>query len=234
MAHKKWGFYTAIYLLSIGFSFFFGKMSSQSDVDIKSAIPTSHKTLEDTELYAEPTEAGQTDAKQLKPFPTSQNNSGDTTESINRAEDIPQDLQLDEYQLAYEACERMVHAREQARQISDFIQRAQQDNSSARDLADDQFEQETVNYQWASDREEAIYASIENADVLDGALPLSVSCRSKNCRVVVTYDNALQAQKLSSGFREALATEDQSLSWLLDDSVGELVFYLGENSSLFQ
>lgn len=227
MPFKKWGLFLTVYVFSIGLSFYFGK-----NIGLATHASTSQKiTAEKKEkLVAEPTHYE--NQKSEKNIPEA--SKPGSQDSITSADSIDENTSEKLDMIAYETCEKMIIAKQQASQVGQFISRANSENVSPIDLADDKFEQEAIDHQWAIDKERAIYGALENDDDLRNVTPLSITCRSQNCRVVLAYDDQIHAQKLSGQFRAALSKESKSVTWLVDESSGELVFYMGSDSSLFQ
>lgn len=106
---------------------------------------------------------------------------------------------------------------------------------------ENRFYSEEWNQQWAGDNERNIRTLFEADQDLRGIAPLQVTCRSKNCQVVLAASSQEQVRTLSEKFMQAarrgdVGMKDKIVSFFPDVSTGSLVFYLSENGNtdLFQ
>lgn len=105
---------------------------------------------------------------------------------------------------------------------------------------ENRFYQEEWNQEWAGSREKNIRTLLEADKELGGMSP-QITCRSKNCQVVLPASTQDQAQQLSAKFMQAatradVGMKDKVVAFFPDISTGRVVFYLSENGNtdLFQ
>jgi hypothetical protein len=101
---------------------------------------------------------------------------------------------------------------------------------------ENRFYLEEWNREWAGSRENNIRTLFEANEGLGGVVPLQITCRSKNCQVVVSATSLEQVRQLSGKFLQATAKDDlgmkdKMVSFFPEPSSGRLVFYLSENAN---
>jgi hypothetical protein len=106
---------------------------------------------------------------------------------------------------------------------------------------ENRFYAEDWNQEWAGSKEKNIRTLFEASGNLSGMAPLQVTCRSKNCQVVLSASNQDQVRSLSERFMQAATKSDVGMrnkvvSFFPDSSTGRVVFYLSEdgNTDLFR
>jgi hypothetical protein len=106
---------------------------------------------------------------------------------------------------------------------------------------ENRFYSEEWNQEWAGSQARKIRALFDANENLSGIAPLQVTCRSKNCQVVLAASNQEQVRTLSQKFMRAARNgdagmKDEIVSFFPDTAAGSLVFYLSEsgNTDLFQ
>jgi hypothetical protein len=110
------------------------------------------------------------------------------------------------------------------------------DADSVNTKMENRFYAEDWNQAWAGSREQSIRALFETNTALDGMAPLQVTCRSKNCQVVLAATDPQQVRELARKFMQAatrgdVGMRDQVVSFFPDVAAGRLVFYLSENGN---
>jgi hypothetical protein len=103
------------------------------------------------------------------------------------------------------------------------------------------FYSEEWNREWAGRRERDIRTLFGTDTELNGMAPLQVTCRSRNCQVVLAASSQDEVRLASEKFMRAatrgdVGMSDQVVSFFPDVATGRVVFYLSEgaNTDLFQ
>ncbi|WP_075187074.1 hypothetical protein [Teredinibacter haidensis] len=130
---------------------------------------------------------------------------------------------------------------QQIETFSSFIEKAEKENKAPMQLANERFEAEEIDYNWATSREDELFSMFDNHEALQDIAPLSVICKTKNCQVILATEGDQQANILSVKFSNAISTGTEettsaTVSYFVNRGTGELIFYLSEDSSsaLFQ
>jgi hypothetical protein len=130
--------------------------------------------------------------------------------------------------------------RELGERFSSFYSAAHSDPGVVGAKVESRFYLEEWNEQWAGSREKSIRTLFEADQELGGLSP-QITCRSKNCQVVLAASNQTQVQQLSAKFMHAatradVGMNDKVVTFFPDVSTGRVVFYLSENGNteLFQ
>lgn len=116
-----------------------------------------------------------------------------------------------------------------------FVNEAQEKQLSPLKYANQRYEQEPINYDWALEKENQIITAFENQAQLNGVVPLSIGCKSANCKVVIAVEDAEQASRFSETFSQALSGENNehglsSVTYFIDEASGEIVFYMHDSA----
>ena len=101
---------------------------------------------------------------------------------------------------------------------------------------ENRFYLEEWDQEWAGSRESNIQTLFSANENLSGITPLQVTCRSKNCQVVLSASSQEQVRLLSAKFMRAatrndLGMQDKVVSFFPDISTGRVVFYVSENGN---
>ncbi|WP_045826122.1 hypothetical protein [Teredinibacter turnerae] len=116
-----------------------------------------------------------------------------------------------------------------------FVNEAQEKQLSPLKYANQRYEQEPINYDWALEKEDQIITAFENQAPLNGIVPLSIGCKSANCKVVIAVEDAEQASNFSETFSQALSGENTehglaTVTYFIDEASGEIVFYMHDST----
>lgn len=131
--------------------------------------------------------------------------------------------------------------RRQQHAIDEFIQlhaKAGSPDSGALSAGiEERFHQETLDPQWAPDKENEILGVFEKHEGLSAISPLYVTCKSKNCVVALSATGLEQTEPLTRKFFEAMMHSDigmknKSISYFPDPATGRLLFYLSDNGNM--
>jgi hypothetical protein len=101
---------------------------------------------------------------------------------------------------------------------------------------ENRFYLEEWNQEWAGSKEGNIQTLFNANENLSGITPLQVTCRSRNCQVVLAASSQDQVRLLSEKFMRAATKNDLGMqgkvvAFFPDISTGRLVFYLSENGN---
>ncbi|WP_052691913.1 hypothetical protein [Teredinibacter purpureus] len=163
----------------------------------------------------------------------------------NNAGDVQADSALldndNEANMSDERYAQMERAHDQIERFSAFTDTARKDNLNPLQVVNNRFEEEAVDYDWAANREDELFSMFDNQNELQNIAPLSVNCKTTNCKVVLAVESERQAEELSTLYsRSMLESEGAgmplSVSHFFDSVSGELVFYLSdtEGAGLFK
>lgn len=102
-------------------------------------------------------------------------------------------------------------------------------------LVNNRYELERFDPEWAKHKEEQLLTLFEHDGYLSQFAPTALSCKSKNCRIVLAVEQQKQGQALYKHFRE-IATkgnklnQSQTISFFGSEGTGEVYFFVSENS----
>jgi hypothetical protein len=101
---------------------------------------------------------------------------------------------------------------------------------------ENRFYSEEWNQEWAGTRERNIRTLFDSSEDLSGLTPLQVTCRSRNCQVVLSASTQEQVRLASEKFMQAatrsdVGMKDKVVSFFPDITTGRVVFYLSENGN---
>lgn len=118
-----------------------------------------------------------------------------------------------------------------------FVKQDNMNPSNMNAKIETRFYQEEWDQEWANSRESNILSLFEADENLRDIPPLQVTCRSKNCQVVLSATNQDEVRLLSENFMRIamgsdIGIQDKVISFFPDISTGRLVFYLSENGNM--
>jgi hypothetical protein len=133
--------------------------------------------------------------------------------------------------VSYEQFEKQKKQIDQVRQFSE-----NHGGSSPSLVLQDRYDAEPVDYGWAAQRETELLDLFGAAEGLDYAVPESLSCKSRNCQVVVPVSGERQASSVYGAFRKAVAqnssdSESPVVSYFSGPDNNELIMYVSRNGS---
>lgn len=102
------------------------------------------------------------------------------------------------------------------------------------------YEAEEINYDWAFRKEDSLLSLFNTHKELTSFSPLDVSCKSKNCQLILAAETEEQAQTIYQSFLAAViknqSHSEQTVSYFTHPGDGHLVMYVSESerSNLFE
>ncbi len=129
---------------------------------------------------------------------------------------------------------------EKLKQQQDDINRFRQflgnTKENALPVVNHRYELERLDPEWAIDKEDKLLALFEHEAHLSQFSPTALSCKSKNCRVILAVEELAQGQALYQRFKaasakEGLLNESQTISFFNSGSTGEVYFFISQNSA---
>jgi hypothetical protein len=123
-------------------------------------------------------------------------------------------------------------------EFSAFVRNGSHSNPGALTAAvENRFYSEARNQEWAAAREDNIRNLFAANEELNGLDPLDVTCRSKNCQVVLSASTQDEVRTLSEKFMQVATRSDvgmdrKMVAFFPDVTAGRLVFYLSENGNM--
>jgi len=97
------------------------------------------------------------------------------------------------------------------------------------------YDSEPIDPEWARSKEDELLALLDNSKTLQNSAPLELSCKSQNCRLILSSHDESQSQSLYNAFREeALQGSDENkkqvISYFNNPDRGEIQIYLSKNT----
>ena len=121
-------------------------------------------------------------------------------------------------------------------EISSFREFVKNAGDDALHVISENYSLEPIDPEWAGPKENELQALFSSNEVLQDSNPLELSCKSQNCRVVLSSYNEDQAESLYSAFKdEALRGSDENkkqiVTYFSDPNSGEIYLYLSKSTS---
>ena len=95
---------------------------------------------------------------------------------------------------------------------------------------------EPLDYEWAIDKENAILTLFDTSENLHSFMPLDVSCKSKNCQIVLAAGDEQQTDFMYDALLKAVTSNrkfpDQTVSYFADPAAGQMIVYVSRNDVL--
>lgn len=142
--------------------------------------------------------------------------------NVNQA----QPARTEDLQFAYEQKQNEIAA------VREFFERS---GDSSLSVISDNYDSEPLDPQWARSKEDELLALLDTSETLQNTAPLELSCKSQNCRLVLSAHDENQGESLYSAFKdEALQGSDENkkqvVSYFRNPDRGEIHIYLSKSS----
>lgn len=142
--------------------------------------------------------------------------------NINQA----QPARTEDLQFTYEQKQHEIAA------VREFFERT---GDSSVSVISDNYDSEPVDPQWARSKEDELLALLDSSETLQNTAPLELSCKSQNCRLVLSAHDENQGEFLYSAFKnEALQGSDENkkqiVSYFSNPDSGEIHIYLSKSA----
>ena len=137
-----------------------------------------------------------------------------------------QQASTEELQTAYERKENEIAS------FREFIQRT---GDSVLSVISKNYESEPINLEWARSKEDELLALLETNETLQNSAPLELSCKSQNCRLVLSALDGNQGESLYNAFKnDALKGSDENkkqvISYFNNPNDREIHIYLSKST----
>jgi hypothetical protein len=137
-----------------------------------------------------------------------------------------QRVSADNLQLAYE---------KKQNEMNSFREFIQKNGDSVLSVISKSYESEPIDPTWARSKEDELLALLETNDTLQNTAPLELSCKSKNCRLVLSVQDGNQGESLYNAFRsDALKGSDENknqvISYFSNPNNREIHIYLSQST----
>jgi len=152
---------------------------------------------------------------QIKPVP------------IDAGTNQPQQVKIEDLQFAYE---------KQQNEIALFREFTERTGRNSLSVINKNYDSEPVDPEWAGSKENELLALLSSNETLQNMTPLELSCKSQNCRLVLSARDENQGQSLYSAFKdEALKGSDENkkqlISYFNNPDRSEIQIYLSKSST---
>lgn len=142
-------------------------------------------------------------------------------------ESLSQPTNIEDLQFAYE---------KKQNEISSFRNFIERTGDGALSVISKNYNSESIDPAWARSKEDELLALLDNNETLRNIAPLDLSCKSQNCRLILSAHDGAQGESLYNAFKnEALQGSDENkkqvVSYFTDLDSGEIHIYLSKNTT---
>lgn len=97
------------------------------------------------------------------------------------------------------------------------------------------YDSEPIDPEWARSKEDELLALLETSETLQNSAPLELSCKSQNCRLILSVQDGNQGESLYNAFRnDALKGSDENkkqvISYFSNPNDKEIHIYLSQST----
>jgi hypothetical protein len=137
-----------------------------------------------------------------------------------------QPTKIEELQFAYE---------KKQNEIASFREFIERTGDSSLSVISDNYDSEPIDPVWARSKEDELLALLDTNETLQNTTPLELSCKSQNCRLILSAHDGNQGESLYSAFKnEALQGSDENkkqvISYFSNPNSGEIHIYLSKSN----
>lgn len=145
------------------------------------------------------------------------------TNASNKNKTLPT---TEELQFAYE---------KKQTEIAAFRKFTERTGDSAASVVSNNYDAEPIDLEWARSKEDELLALFNTNETLQNTAPLELSCKSQNCRLILSAHDGVQGESLYSAFKdEALQGSDdnkkQVISYFSNPDSNEIHIYLSKST----
>ena len=120
-------------------------------------------------------------------------------------------------------------------EIAAFREFTERTGNSAASVVSNNYASEPIDPEWARSKEDELLALFDNNETLQNTAPLELSCKSQNCRLILSAHDGNQGESLYSAFKnEALQGSDENkkqvISYFSNPESNEIHIYLSKNT----
>jgi len=133
---------------------------------------------------------------------------------------------IEDLQFAYE---------KKQNEIASFREFIQRTGDGVLSTISKNYDSEPLDPEWARSKEDELLAILDTNETLQNTAPLELSCKSQNCRLILSAHDGNQGESLYSAFKnEALQGSDENqkqvISYFSNPDSGEIHIYLSKNT----
>ncbi len=149
-----------------------------------------------------------------------------SSEQDTKNENEAQRISADKLQFDYE---------KKQNEMNSFREFIQKNGDNALSVISKSYESEPIDPAWARPKEDELLALLETNETLQNTAPLELSCKSKNCRLVLSVEDGNQGESLYNAFRsDALKGSDENknqvISYFSNPNNREIHIYLSQST----
>lgn len=157
---------------------------------------------------------------------TAQHPAGTSVDTTNQAS-LTQPTRIEDLQFAYEKKQNEIAS------FREFIETA---GEKSLDAISSNYAAEPLDPVWARSKEDELLAMLDSNETLQNTAPLELSCKSENCRLILSTHDGDQGESLYSAFKNgALQGSDENkkqvISYFSNPDSGEIHIYLSKNTA---
>lgn len=120
-------------------------------------------------------------------------------------------------------------------EIASFREFIEKTGDNSLSVISKNYDSEPINPEWAKSKENELLTLLGTNETLQNMAPLELSCKSQNCRLVLSAQDENQGQSLYSAFKnQALQGSDENkqqiISYFRNPDRGEIYIYLSKNT----
>ena len=106
-------------------------------------------------------------------------------------------------------------------------------DASPLEFIQNRYASEPLDYEWAANKENAILSLFDTSENLHTFKPLDISCKSKNCQIILAAGDQQQTDLMYGAMLKAVTTHqdfpNQTVSYFSDPAAGQVIIYVSQN-----
>lgn len=152
---------------------------------------------------------------------------------VNNSADIGDNNTSDEHQASIEDAQFAYEKKQN--EIASFREFIEKSGDSSLNIISGNYESEPIDPVWARSKEDELLALLDTSESFQNTTPIELSCKSQNCRLVLSSHDGNQGESFYSAFKnEALKGSDenkkQAVSYFSNPASGEIHIYLSKSN----
>lgn len=137
-----------------------------------------------------------------------------------------QPASVEDLQFAYEKKQNEIAS------FREFIQKA---GNNVLGVISKNYDSEPLDPEWARLKEDELLAILDTNETLQNTAPLELSCKSQNCRLILSAQDESQSESLYSAFKDEVLqgsdeNKNQVISYFKNPDSGEIHIYLSKST----
>lgn len=106
-------------------------------------------------------------------------------------------------------------------------------DASPLEFIQNRYASEPLDYEWAANKESAILSLFDTSENLHTFKPLDISCKSKNCQIILAAGDQQQTDFMYGAMLKAVTTHqdfpNQTVSYFSDPAAGQMIIYVSQD-----